>query len=162
MKAQWMAAGIMTLAGVAVLPTQLAADTRWGVAIVVGSDWGHHRGYRRGEAYHRGYDRGYRDGARHGQKDGRRCRDFDFWHAGDYRHGDHGYKGWMGPRAEYAAGYRRGYETGYRRAYASARPGYDWRATRRYDWDRNGERWDRDPYDEDGRVEDRPYRERRW
>jgi hypothetical protein len=57
----------------------------------------------------------------------------------------------MGPRWDYAAGFRRGYEAGYRRAYAAFRPG--WRDDRRDD-----DRWydgrPRRPYDDRYRRDD--------
>jgi hypothetical protein len=89
----WAAIGL-TAAGVAARPAEAKADTRFGIGIVVGSDHGY--GYR--EAYRYGYDRGAQDGSDHGFKDGRRGKSFSFWQHGEYRDGDHGYHGWMGPR----------------------------------------------------------------
>src|SRR5258708_36883212 len=99
----WAAIGL-TAAGVAAVPAEAKADTRFGIGIVVGSDHGY--GYR--DAHRYGYDRGAQDGAEHGFKDGRRGKGFGFWHHGEYRDGDHGYHGWMGPRWDYQAGYPRG------------------------------------------------------
>ncbi len=73
-----------------------------------------------------------------------------FWRDGDYRKGTSGYKGWMGPRWEYANGYRRGFEAAYRRAYASARRGYrGYYGDERYGYDGRG------GYDDRGRYDDR-------
>ena len=111
----------MLVAGVAALwPQESAADWRGGVGIGVSHDRGS-RGA--GPAFRYGYDRGWREGSEEGHRDGRRRRDPRFWRDDEYRDGDRGYKRWMGPRWDYAAGFRRGYEAGYRRAYAAARPG---------------------------------------
>src|SRR5258708_29459467 len=115
----WAAIGL-TAAGVAAVPAEAKADTRFGIGIVVGSDHGY--GYR--DAHRYGYDRGAQDGAEHGFKDGRRGKGFGFWHHGEYRDGDHGYHGWMGPRWDYQAGYRRGYEARHPRPYAAAGPAH--------------------------------------
>jgi hypothetical protein len=133
--ALWAAIGL-TAAGVAAVPAEATADTRFGIGIVVGSDHGY--GYRDGyrDAYRYGYDRGAQDGAEHGFKDGRRGRGFGFWQHGEYRDGDHGYHGWMGPRSDYRAGYRRGYEASYRRSYAAAGPAYRDRDDRYRDHER--------------------------
>ena len=69
--------------------------------------------YRQGYGYGRvdtsryGYDRGYREGASDGYRDGERGHRFELYREGDYRDADQGYQGWMGPRREYANGYRR-------------------------------------------------------
>ena len=117
--ALWAAAALAT-AGLA-LPAPSRADTRFGIGIVAGSDY---YGDRQGEAYRYGYERGSREGAEHGFKDGRRGKSPNPWRHGEYRDGDHGYHGWMGPRWDYASGYRRGYETSYRRAFSSSGPAY--------------------------------------
>ncbi len=119
----WAAAALATTAVMAV-PAESSADTRFGIGIVAGGDY---YGHRYGEAYRYGYERGSREGAEHGFKDGRRGRSANPWRHGEYRDGDHGYHDWMGPRWDYASGYRRGYETNYRRAFTSAGPVYrDW------------------------------------
>src|SRR5258708_20969439 len=105
----WAAIGL-TAAGVAAVPAEAKADTRFGIGIVVGSDHGY--GYR--DAHRYGYDRGAQDGAEPGFQDGRRGQGFGFWHHREYRDGDHGYHGWMGPRWGYQAGYRRGVHAGAR------------------------------------------------
>lgn len=121
---------VLLAAGALAAPEPAHADTRVGIGIAVGFA---PRGYR--DAYSFGFDRGLRDGAEEGRRDARHRRDFDFWREGDYRKGLAGYRGWMGPRWEYADGYRRGYEKGYRRSCAATRGGY------RYDYD------DDDDYD---------------
>ena len=103
-----------------------------------------------GPSFRYGYDRCWREGSDEGCKDARKNHDPRFWLEGRYRDGDHGYKGWMGPKWEYVRGYRDGYASGYRRAYASGRPG--WRD--RDDYGR--ERPPYGPYDRDER--DRGYR----
>lgn len=74
-------------------------------------------------AYRYGFDRGWRDGSESGHQDGRRGRGISDWPKGAPRAVEHGYGAWMGPRTDYAAGYREGYVAGYRRAYMAARPG---------------------------------------
>lgn len=142
---------VLLASGVLAAPAAVRADTRIGIGVTIGSAPRDHRG-----AYSFGFDRGLRDGAEEGHDDGRHHRDFDFGREGDYRKGLAGYRGWMGPRWEYADGYRRGYESGYRRAYATARRGYrDNYAYERYrygDRDRNG---DRDRYDDRDQYDDR-------
>ena len=120
-------------------PAAAKAETHVGIGIVLGGR------YDARDALRYGLERGRAEGAEHGYKDGRRGRDFDFWHASEYRDGDRGYKRWMGPRWDYAAGYRRGYAMAYRQAYASARPG--WR-------DGNARYRDDDRYREDDRYRD--------
>ncbi len=138
MKRLWIA-GMVVAGAVAALPAESRAD--WRVAVGVGADYG--RGPRDGgPAFRYGYDRGWREGSEEGHNDGRRSRDPRFWREGEYRDGDRGYKRWMGPRWDYAAGFREGYQAGYRRAYAAARP------------DRRGrdrDRWERDRYRYDDR-----------
>ena len=135
-------AGMLVAGATAILPAESPAD--WRVSTGVRVDYG--RGHRSGgPAFRYGYDRGWREGSEEGHGDGRRHRDPRFWRDGEYRDGDRGYKRWMGPRWDYAAGFRQGYEAGYRRAYAAARPawrdrGYDRRYDERYrrddDWRR--------------------------
>jgi len=116
MKATWLATGLLAAAGATAFPAEARADVHVGIGILLGHD--HDRGYR--DTYRIGYERGLREGSEHGYSDGRRGRSFNFWHAGEYRHGE-GYQRWMGPRSEYLAGFRRGYEQAYRRAYFAAR-----------------------------------------
>ena len=139
MKRLWIA-GLLVAGAALALPAQSRAD--WRVAVGVSADRG---GYRDGgPAFRHGYDRGWREGSEEGHNDGRKHRDRRYWREGEYRDGDKGYKRWMGPRWDYAAGFRRGYEAGYRRAYEAFRPGwrdrrgdddrwYDERGRRRYD-----------------------------
>ena len=98
MKRLWVV-GMLVMGTAAATPAPASAD--WRTAIGASHD----RGARgAGPAFRYGYDRG--------------------WREGEYRHGDRGYKGWMGPRWDYTTGFRRGYEAGYRRAFAAARPGW--------------------------------------
>ena len=137
----------MTIVGAtAVMPADAHADWR----VVVGVTNAH---YDRGPggggpAFRHGYDRGWREGSEEGYGDGRRRRDPRFWREGEYRDSDRGYRGWMGPRWDYAAGFRQGYEAGYRRAYASARRGGDRRGRDGWD-DRYGRPNDRGRYEDD-------------
>ncbi len=121
-------------------PAAAKAETHVGIGIVVGGR------YDSRDAFRYGLERGRREGAEHGYRDGRRNRGFDFWRDSEYRDGDRGYKRWMGPRWDYAAGYRQGYAAGYRQAYASARPGWRDRNDRDRDDDRyrGDRRYDRD------------------
>ena len=121
-------------------PAAAKAETHVGIGIVVGGR------YDSRDAFRYGLERGRREGAEHGYRDGRRNRGFDFWRDSEYRDGDRGYKRWMGPRWDYAAGYRQGYAAGYRQAYASARPGWRDRNNRDRDDDRyrGDRRYDRD------------------
>jgi hypothetical protein len=138
MKRLWIAG--MVVAGAALaLPAESRADWRVLLGIRVGDGYDH--GTRReGPAFRYGYDRGWREGTEEGHHDGRRSRDPRFWREGEYRDADRGYKGWMGPRWDYAAGFRAGYEAGYRRAYAAARPG--WHDHGHDRWDDNRNRYD--------------------
>ena len=124
---RFLAPCALAVLGVAAAPAVASADVGIGVSVVVGH--GRHAPAR--DAYRHGFQRGRADGAEHGYRDGRRRRDFDFRHSSDYRHGDRGYRRWMGPRGAYVDGYRDGYESAYRRAYASARPGGHGRDGRR-------------------------------
>lgn len=144
MKGTWMAAGVLAVAGVAALPAESRADTRIGIGIFVGRDsrYGHP------DTFRLGYERGYREGTEHGYKDGRRGKSFNFRHDGDYRDADEGYKGWMGPRWEYANGFRRGYEEGYRRSFSNGRAEGDARYRYRDRDDRYGRDRDRIIYEE--------------
>jgi hypothetical protein len=103
-----------------------AADVRVGVGITIGSndprygtpyENGYGYGPRWAPTFRYGFDRGNAEGARDGYHDGSRGRRFELYREGDYHDADKGYHGWMGPRWEYARGYRRGYEQGYRQAY---------------------------------------------
>jgi hypothetical protein len=138
MKATWTAAGALATLGLLAIPPEATAGVRGAIEIRLGSgyrdgrDYRDPRGYRQRDGFRLGYDRGYDEGARRGYQDGRRGRRHDYARHRDYRRADRGYKGWMGPRRNYAAGFRRGYEAGYSRAYASARPGYRDHARRRY------------------------------
>ncbi|HXY39142.1 MAG TPA: hypothetical protein VEQ10_05705, partial [Vicinamibacteria bacterium] len=137
-------AGLMAAATAVALPASArAADVAvFGRVLFVDHDDARYRAdsHGTGPAFRHGYDRGWRDGSDEGGNDGRHNHDPRFWEEGRYRDGDHGYKGWMGPKWDYANGYRDGYAAGYRRAYASARPG--WR-------DRDDYRRWRYPYDRD-------------
>jgi hypothetical protein len=113
--------GLMVAGAALAWPAESRAD--WRVSAGVRVDYG--RGARGGgPAYRYGFDRGWREGSEEGHRDGRRGHDSRFWREGEYRHADKGYKGWMGPRWDYEAGFREGYAAGYRRAYAAARPGW--------------------------------------
>lgn len=159
MTTRWLATAGLAMAVGFVAPHQEAqAGVRVSGTIVVTSGGDHgYRGDRRDgvSAFRHGYDRGWRDGSREGSRDGRRNRDPRFWREDDFRDADNGYKRWMGPRSEYARGYREGYRSGYRRAYATSRPG--WRGG----WDDHG-RHDRrrDDGRRDGRREDWSWRDR--
>ena len=136
MKRLWIV-GLLVMGAAAATPAPASADWR-----VVGGV-SHDRGAGgAGPAFRYGYDRGWREGSEEGNRDGRRCRDPRFWRDGEYRDGDRGYRGWMGPRWDYTAGFRQGYEEGYRRAFAAARPG--WR-------DRGRDRWGNGRYPQDDR-----------
>ena len=100
------------------------------------------------------YDRGRSEGSRDGWHDGERGKRFELYQEGDYRDCDKGYKGWMGPRGQYANGYRRGFEEGYRQAYEQGR-------RRHYDERRRGDHRGRYGDDDDDRIiYEEPYR--RW
>ena len=134
MKRLWIV-GLLVMGAAGAAP----ASADWRVAVGVSHD----RDARgAGPAFRYGYDRGWREGSEEGNRDGRRCRDPRFRREGEYRDGDRGYRGWMGPRWDYTAGFRRGYEEGYRRAFAAARPG--WR-------DRGRDRWGDGRYPRDDR-----------
>ncbi len=134
MKRRWMV-GLLVMGAAATTPLAAHADRRVGVG--VSSQDRHDRGA--GPAFRYGYDRGWREGSEEGHNDGRRHRDPRFWREDEFRDGDRGYKGWMGPRWDYAAGFRRGYEEGYRRAFAAARPGS--RGQDRYPYDDDRRRY---------------------
>src|SRR5437867_2069428 len=135
----FLTSSALALLGLAA-PAVAKAETHVGIGIVLGGR------YDARDAFRYGLERGRAEGAEHGYKDGRRCRDFNFWHDSEYRDGDRGYRRWMGPRWDYAAGYRQGYAAGYRQAYASARPGWRDRNDRDRDDDRyrGDRRYDRD------------------
>jgi hypothetical protein len=122
-------ASVVLAGAAAVLPAEPRADWRGPSGARV--DFG--RGFRSGgPAFRYGYDRGWREGSDEGHRDGRRRRDPRYWREGEYRDADRGYKRWMGPRWDYAAGFREGYEAGYRRAYAAVCPGGRDRGRGRY------------------------------
>src|SRR2546425_12814707 len=100
-------------------PAAAKAEPHVGIGIVVGGR------YDSRDAFRYGLERGRREGAEHGYRDGRRNRGFDFWRDSEYRDGDRGYKRWMGPRGDYAAGYRRGVAMAHPQAYAPSRPRSD-------------------------------------
>jgi hypothetical protein len=134
MKRLWIA-GMVVAGAAAALPAESRAD--WRAPVEVRIDYG--RGSTSGgPAFRYGYDRGSREGSEEGYGDGRRGRDPRFWREGEYRDADRGYRHWMGPRWDYAAGFREGYEAGYRRAYAAARG----RGNDRDRGDRDGRRYD--------------------
>jgi hypothetical protein len=144
-------AGVLVVAGVALQPVDAGADVHvsGGVVITDRTDGGYRGGYRGdGPAFRYGYDRGWREGSEEGRHDGRKRRDPRYWREGEFRDGDRGYRGWMGPRWDFVRGFREGYEAGYRRAYAASRPG----------WYGGGrERWGRGRYDERYRRDDGRY-----
>jgi len=124
------AAGLVAAVSAAVIPllagTAHAADVRVGVGITIAPSGPHYarQGYgygRRPDAYRYGYERGQSEGARDGYHDGERGRRFELYREGDYRDADKGYKGWMGPRYEYARAYQRGYEQAYRQGFEQGR-----------------------------------------
>ena len=127
MKSTWLAVGVLATAGAAALPVEARAEV-----------------WRYADPYRLGYDNGLREGAEHGYRDGQRGRDFNFWHAAEYRYGE-GYRAWMGPRSQYVAGFRRGYEQAYRRAYNAGRELCERRGDHR---DRYGYGYDRIIYEE--------------
>jgi len=159
-----------TVVAAAGLAREARADWHVGGVLVISSDRGGYdgrdnRGYgryeerdgrRQGPAFRYGFDRGWREGSEEGHRDGRRSRDPRYWRESEFRHADRGYKGWMGPRWDYANGFREGYRAAYRRAYASARP--SWRGRwERFGWaDPGGDRY---PYGRDPRGDER-YRPR--
>jgi hypothetical protein len=150
MSAKWVvSSGVLVLAGLVGAPAVARADTHVGIGIVFSGD----HGYRDSRsAFQYGLERGRSEGAERGYRDGRRCNDASFWRDSAYRDADRGYRGWMGPRWDYEAGYRRGFEGAYRQAYASARPG--WRDHR------DGDRWNRDDrYRGDARIYEDPRRD---
>jgi hypothetical protein len=101
-----------------------AADVHLGIGVTVGRPSyrpGYGYGRRPVDPFRYGYDRGRTEGARDGFHDGEKGNRFEMYREGDYRDTDQGYKGWMGPRYEYANGYRSGYEQGYRQAFQQGR-----------------------------------------
>jgi hypothetical protein len=147
---------VLAVGVLAAAPAAVKAEPRVGISVVVNGGYGHDM---RG-AFRYGFERGRSEGAERGYRDGRQGRGGDLRGDSWYRGGDRGYRGWMGPRWDYAAGYRQGYETAYRRACVSARSGgrggdtrygYDRRDDDRY---RSDQRYDRDDdrYRGDGRY----------
>jgi hypothetical protein len=151
MKRLAIGAGLVTLVALA-LPAQAPAGVDvGGVFANHGREGGRHdREDGRGPAFRYGYDRGWREGSEEGHGDARRRRDPRYWREDEFRDADRGYKGWMGPRWHYSAGFREGYAAGYRRAFSAARP--DWRGR----WERYGwrDRREDDRYRERDRDED--------
>jgi hypothetical protein len=125
------------------VPSSAETSVRIGVGITIGrpprAAYGYGYGYGRPHAdtFRYGYDRGRHEGNRDGFKDGERGHRFELYREGDYRDADKGYKGWMGPRYEYARGYQRGYEEGYRQGFRQGRE----RCDRRHDHDRYDDDW---------------------
>jgi len=143
MRTSWLAAGVLGVASVAAAPVESqAADVRFGIGVFIG-DYRHHP---HPDTFRLGYERGLREGSEHGFVDGRKGRSFNFWHDRDYRRSHDGYRGWMGPKWEYASGFRKGYERGYRQAYDDGCQSRD-RHRRRY-WKGSGsvDRDDDDDY----------------
>jgi hypothetical protein len=143
-------AGVLGVGMVAALPAVSTAGLRVSVGVVITSHDEHGPRREPGRAWHDtgpawryGYDRGWRDGSEDGHRDARKRRGPDLWRHEDFRDGDKGYKGWMGPRREFSDGYREGFAAGYRRAYVAARPSWRDRALPRWE----GERYPRPEYD---------------
>ncbi len=162
--------GVLAVGVFAAAPAVVKAEPRVGVTVVLnGGAYGRDNGgYRRdmGGAFRYGFERGRVEGAERGYRDERRGRGGDFLRDSWYRDGDRGYRGGMGSRSEYAAGYRRGFEAAYRSACASARSGGPDRDTR-YGYDRrdddryrSGERYDRNDerYRDDRRYDGQDWR----
>jgi hypothetical protein len=108
-----------------------------------------------------GFERGRSEGAERGYRDERQGRGADFRRDSWYRDGDRGYRGGMGSRSEYAAGYRQGFEAAYRSACSSARSGGRDRDSR-YGYDdryRSDQRYDRN---DDRHGDDRRYDGQDW
>jgi hypothetical protein len=63
------------------------------------------------------YDNGYREGIKEGEKDARSRDAFEFRDEGDWRDGDHGYRGEYGDRSFYRRVFRDGFEAGYADGY---------------------------------------------
>jgi hypothetical protein len=137
---RFLGSGLLVLGVFTAMPAVAKADPGLDVSIVLGGgDYGRGgRDSRGGCGY--GLERGRSEGAERGYRDARRGDRFEVRRDSWYRDGDRGYKGWMGPRGQYAAGYRQGFEAAYRRAFASAR---DDRHGRDRGYDRDRERDDR-------------------
>jgi len=157
MKLTLLTGGLLASAlTVAMTPEAQAADVRIGVQLGNGRYGGGRYGdgrYDSRETWRHGYNRGVHEGYREGERDARRNERFAYRDEGRYRDSDRGYKRWMGPRFEYANGYRRGFEEGYERGYRryARYDGYDrdgWR-----DRDRDGwrDRRDRDDWRDNDR-----------
>lgn len=116
MRTIWLATGVLAAAGVGAVPVESHDNVQVGVGFFVGDSHAY-----RPHAFRLGFERGRHEGSEHGFADGRRGRTFNFWHASEYRHAGEGYRGWMGPKWEYASGFRSGYEQGYRRAFGDGR-----------------------------------------
>ena len=161
--------GVLAVGVFAAAPAVVKAAPRVGITVVLngggyGRDNGGYGRDMRG-AFRYGFERGRSEGADRGYRDVRLGRGGDFRRDSWYRDGDRGYRGGMGSRSEYAAGYRQGFETAYRNACASARSsgrgdtryGYDPRNDDRY---RNDQRYDRndDRYRDDRRYDGQDWR----
>lgn len=110
---------VVAVGVLAAVPAAVSAAPGVGIAVVVSGGRGHDT---RG-AFRYGFERGRSEGAERGYHDGRQGGRGDFRRDSWYRGGDRGYRGWMGPRWDYSAGYRQGYASAYRRACESARSG---------------------------------------
>jgi len=122
----------LAIAAVAALP-EARADVRVGVAIGAHDERGTWRDA--GRAFRYGFDRGWRDGSESGHRDARRSRGPQLRRHDDFRDADNSYRGWMGSRRDFSAGYREGFAGGYKRAYVAARP--SWRDRARPRWEVN-------------------------
>lgn len=162
--------GVLAVGVFAALPAAVKAAPGVGITVVLNGG-GHgrdHGGYERDMcgAFRYGFERGRSEGAERGYRDERRGRGGDFRRDSWYRDGDRGYRGGMGSRSEYAAGYRQGFEAAYRSACLSARSGGRGRDSRygsdRRDDDRyrGDQRYDRDDerYRDDRRDDGQDWR----
>lgn len=119
---------VLAAAGVAAFlafSSAAAAESRFGLHIVIGGGHGHDSRYARPRddgyaenAYRLGYSRGYEEGFEEGRDEARDGDRFAFWDDKDYRNADKGYRNHYGPRHGYERGFRAGFEEGYRRAYS--------------------------------------------
>jgi hypothetical protein len=143
--------GVLAAGVFAAVPAAVKAAPGVGITVVLNGGGHDHVGYGRDMrgAFRYGFERGRSEGAERGYRDDRRGRGGDFRRDSWYRDGDRGYRGGMGSRSEYAAGYRQGFAAAYRSACLSARSGGHGEA--RYGHDRrDGDRYGSDPrYDRD-------------
>lgn len=122
--AGWLGTAVVA-AETVTAPAAARADAPLGGTVVVEigrADRGWPAAEGRAPAFRYGFDRGWREGSEEGHRDGRRRRDPRCWRHDELPDSDRGYRGWMGPRRDYLAGFRDGFRAGYRRAYAAARP----------------------------------------